>query len=102
MVEHTHSTGGAIHSHMPDTTLPPWSVRIPAAIKKAEEHLDAGEHVSNGCKLSITTGEVALAEALWMLWGAWVDDTSFHPATTARPAPPPALVAFAEKVEKLT
>ena len=71
--------------------IPPWSERIPAAIKHAKEHLDTGEHVSNGCKLSITTGEAALAEALWEVKEGFI---------TMGGDPPPSHMAFAEKVEK--
>ena len=87
-----------------------WATRIPVAIKRAEEKLDGEAFVlippyCDGNKtdntIAITATEVALADALWETWNAWLGDIRFHPATTARPEPPPALIAFTEKVEKI-
>ena len=80
--------------------LAPWSDRIPAAIKKAEEKLGApvkeggfqGEMTMfiprDHPEAAFTADEVALAKALWHELGP-----DMHP---------PALIAFTEKVEKLT
>ena len=70
----------------------PWSARIPAAIEKGEEHLVAAQLREVPCR--ITELELALAKALWAFWEdeyGWSDWT-----------PPPALMAFTEKVERLT
>ena len=69
-----------------------WSARIPAAIEKGEEHLVAAQLREVPCR--ITELELALAKALWAFWEdeyGWSDWT-----------PPPALMAFTEKVERLT
>ena len=97
MVEHRHSTSGAVHSHTPDTALPSWSVRIPAAIKNAEAWLAETPERDYRFLLKprtvITAGEVAAIKELWDYW--WDSDRDSD-------VPTPALIAFTEKVEKLT
>ena len=81
----------------------PWSERIPAAITKAEEHIRTrhrevfltSQQLNKVDEEFITAGEVALAEALWKVW---VDVG----LSKTPDVPPPELIAFCEKVEKLT
>ena len=110
MVEHTHSTGGAVHSHTPGTPLPPYSERIPAAIKHAKELLDVegvprGVFIPNGNPDgSITATEAALAEALWktVLEGGDPECTGGGHIVGSGCWACDALIAFTEKAEKLT
>ena len=71
----------------------PYSVRIPAAIKHAKELIGPQLYIRRGKGpfVYITVGEVALAEALWDEFSRPYDGEY-----------PPALIAFTEKVEKLT
>ena len=70
----------------------PWSVRIPAAIKKAEELIGPDDWYANDAStIVITATEVALADELW----GFANDGPCPPW-------PDALIAFCEKVEKLT
>ena len=94
MVEHRHSTSGAVHSHTPGTSLPPWSTRIPAAIEKGEDHLVAAQ--LREVPRHITELELALAKALWAWFHQWQHDT--HEEAEY----PRALIDFTEKVERLT
>lgn len=74
----------------PHNLKKPWSTRIPAAIKKAEEKLGQNPYwISMDFTTVITAGEVALAKALWE-------------ADQYRSVPHEALIAFTEKIEKLT
>ena len=82
---------------------PPLATSIPAAIKRAEEHVASDEHESGNCDCHypgkrITATEVALAKALWEQMRG--DEYRRHPANSEA-VPPPALIAFTEKVESL-
>jgi hypothetical protein len=70
-----------------------WSERIPAAIEKAEGHIDAW--VAGIEDLPLTKGEVPLAKALWEVW-VWAKE---HGRTHA--IVPLALRDFVLKVEAL-
>ena len=74
---------------------PPWATRIPAAIKRAEDWVEDHKGWSF---IPITATEVALAEALWEQMQG--DEYRRHPANPEA-VPPPALIAFMEKVEAL-
>ena len=87
--------------------LAPWSERIPAAIEKAEENAaeyiashpnyEAGDPIIT-TKALFTAGELALAEALWEK----CDSDNYNDPQAHDWTPPSALIAFCEKVEKLT
>ena len=50
----------------PGTPLPPWSTRIPAAIKEAEELIGPDDWYENDANtVVVTAGELELAKALW-------------------------------------
>ena len=85
--------------------MPPWSARIPAASKKAEAGLrgegmrwrySGGGEPIEPMEPSWTAGELALAKALWAWFHQWQHDT--HEEAEY----PRALIAFTEKVERLT
>ena len=103
MVEHRHSTSGAVHSHTPGTSLPPWSTRIPAAIKEAEGDLRDLDcvHYNPGSPNAhiITAGELALAKEFYEFSAATqmlVNAIQEEPPDVIWPA---ALCRFTEKVE---
>ena len=80
-----------------------WSTRIPAAIKKAKELTEGGLIVICERDQYLTAGEVALAEALWQHeddYGAL--HSGEHDGGCAGCVNIRALIAFTEKVEKLT
>ena len=70
----------------------PWSVRIPAAIKNAERNTQNGWLLLEGMKEPLTAGEVAAIKALWEAKEGFI---------TMGGDPPPELIAFTEKIEKL-
>ena len=76
----------------------PYSRRIPAAIKHAKAKLNGAPLYIFTEELSITAGELALAEALWEK----CDSDNYNDPQAHDWTPPPALIAFCEKVEKLT
>ena len=83
---------------------PPWATRIPAAIKRAKEvgdvylPTDPVKDTATSPRFMLTAGEVALAEALMEAIRGEVGTTRFEAAL----AETPELIAFTEKVEKLT
>ncbi len=106
LVDHGPPGPDSDHPHIPS-----WSVRIPAAIAKAEEHFAAGAEVLNShaelctrdCWTGLTANQVALAKALWGASGCPIClkkqlVTHFHSGDSS---PHPALIAFTEKVESL-
>ena len=87
------------------TPSPPWSIRIPAAIKKAEGLTVHGDYNVEAALTSyfaepeerlvaLTTGELALAEALWAIHA---EQGVHEKCYFCNP-----LIAFCEKMEKLT
>ena len=76
-----------------------WSTRIPAAIQKAKELTEGGLIVICERDQYLTAGEAALAEGYWARYCTAVLDS---PVGTPDEEVPPELIAFAEKVEKLT
>ena len=76
-----------------------WSVRIPAAIKKAEELTEGGLIVICERDQHLTAGEATLAEGYWARYCTAVLDS---PVGTPDEEVPPELIKFCEKVEKLT
>ena len=85
-----------------DSLSASYSVRIPAAIKHAKEHVSQHGPDDFFC-CRITAGEVALAEALWdytqLLMHGPEKQAMLERDPTVFNAP--ALLAFCEKVEKL-
>ena len=79
-----------------EAEMKPWSTRIPAAIAKGEELLDGRDGWFPQLPLSepITVGEVALAAQLWKT-------ELFVQELKGKQPPPPSLIAFCEKIERL-
>ncbi len=85
-----------------------WATRIPAAIAKGKWHLgpiwapgDDGAAIDSlffKDGQALTAGEVALAEALWELHKF----AEMKLYGGSGPATPPALIAFTERIERLS
>ena len=74
-----------------------WSTRIPEAIEEGKKRLGRGTLVrraGGGPETAITAGEAALAEALWETHRKYCDEYNWD-----YDEPPPALIAFTEKIE---
>ena len=83
----------------PGTPLPPWSVRIPAAIKKAEGLIGPDDWYANDAStVVVTAGELALAKDACETWE--LETMKLYGGIAQEP--PPELIAFTEKIEKLT
>ena len=90
-----------------DSTVSTWSDRIPAAIKEAEGWFqDTGDdklaalwrYESDGSDHILTAGELALAKDACETWE--LETMKLYGGIAQQP--PSALIAFCEKVEKLT
>lgn len=80
-----------------------WGKRIPAAIKKGEGYLNGTDYRAEGTfegetvnLLAVTAGEVALAKAIFPYWDHGEGPDAFWDPLDD------ALMAFTEKIEKLT
>lgn len=85
-------------------TNKPYSERIPAAIAKGEGWfkqpgiIDVAVLVNEkGGAVYVTAGEVALAKALWETHRKFCDEYNWD-----YEEPPPALIVYCEKIERLS
>ena len=85
--------------------MKPWPTRIPAAIADGEKLLDDAEYVlmpphmwgnDTNITLVLTAGEVAMAD--WA-WETFYNSPEYNGERTP---PPPVLIAFCEKIEKVS
>ena len=81
-----------------------WSERIPAAIADGERLVERGgdwvetERKTLESMYILTAGEVALAKLGWEMWVEYCESLENEEPGDE---PPPALIAFTEKIEKV-